>query len=81
MPSRIVFNVRAFAQIRTSDGVVDHIANIAEEIAEAAGEGFVAEHRENPSSRARSSVLAVTREAQERNARDNVLITTLARFK
>ena len=81
MPARIIFNVKAFAVIRSSQGAQDHIAKIAEGVADAAGPGFVVEHRQDPRSRARSAVIAATPEAQAAAARDQVLITALARFR
>lgn len=81
MPSRIVFNVKAFAQIRTEQAVQDHIAKIAEEVAADAGDGYVAQHREDPKSRARSSVIAASPEAQADNARNNTLIVALGRHR
>lgn len=75
--ARIVYNVRGFRELRTAPETKALCADIADRVAEAAGEGFVAVDREQPRNRARSAVVAATPEAVARNSRENTLLKAL----
>lgn len=74
---RIEWRRAAFRELRTHEAVQRDIAERAQRVAEAAGEGFEARTTENPRNRARAAVVAVTARAEVIAARDNVLIRAL----
>ncbi|QFQ29711.2 hypothetical protein EEW87_004255 [Janibacter melonis] len=75
--ARVVHHSRAYSELLTSPAVQALVHGHAERVAEAAGDGHVARQTENPHTRARSAVIAVTRDAREANSRSNAMIRAL----
>lgn len=74
MAVKVKLNIAGFRQLRNE--VVGDLADRAGRIAEACGDGYVAES-ETGRNRARAAVIAATPEAQLDNARRNTLINNL----
>lgn len=75
--ARIVFNRKAFQQLRTLDSVQKDLIERAERIAAAAGEGHVVGEPQPPRNRARAAVIASTAQARAENARNSTLLRAL----
>jgi hypothetical protein len=74
---RIKLNNKAFRDLRTSDAVQADLAERAQRIADAAGDGYEVGDGEVARNRARASVVAVTEQARADNARNNTLLRAL----
>lgn len=76
---RLVWNQNALTSLRTSKVVADDLSKRAEKIANAAGDGFVANdprysgNQGGKAPRFRTSVATATDKAREDQAKDNVL--------
>ncbi len=75
---RIKYNLRAFEQLRRDPAVVRLLGRSAEAIADACGEGYVADTGQGKT-RARGSVITATAEAQADNAANQTLARNLDR--
>lgn len=70
---RIVWNRRAFREVRRLESVKQELHNYAKKGANAAGDGFVARASDRPT-RARAAVIAATIRARRADARDHILL-------
>ena len=74
--ARIVWNLTGFEALRRSPGVAADLRRRADAIAEACGDGFVAESGQGRT-RARAAVIAASGRARRVNARDNTILRNL----
>ena len=74
--ARIVWNLTGFEALRRSPGVAADLRRRADAIAEACGDGFVAESGQGRT-RARAGVIAASGRARRVNARDNTILRNL----
>lgn len=74
--ARIVWNLTGFEALRRSPGVAADLRRRADAIAEACGDGFVAESGQGRT-RARAEVIAASGRARRVNARDNTILRNL----
>lgn len=70
---RIVWNRRAFREVRRLESVKQELYNYAKKGANAAGDGFVSRASDRPT-RARAAVIAATIRARRADARDHILM-------
>ncbi len=77
MATRIVFNRKAFRELRTLPSVQDDLIERAKRIADAAGDGYVVGEPDPPRNRARAAVIASTHQARDDAARNGTLSRSL----
>lgn len=70
---RIVWNRRAWREIRRMEGLKQQLYDYAKVGANAGGDGFIARASDRPT-RARAAVIAATFQARRTNARDHTLM-------
>ena len=77
---KIKWKPGVFAEIRTMPAVMSMVDGMADDIARAAGEGFESSPATKTGGkvRGRAAVITVTNRARKRNARDQVLLKSLA---
>lgn len=74
---RLVFNMRAFRDLRCLPSVQDDMFERAQRIASASGPGYAAVRTFNPRNRARAAALTRSYAARRDNARNHTLIANL----
>lgn len=73
---RIKWRVAGFRELRTHPNVTADLAQRAERVAAACGDGFVARHTQGRN-RSRAAVITATGQAIRRNAADNTILRNL----
>lgn len=77
MSLRVKHHAKAYRAVLVSQAAQDAVGDMAERIAQACGEGYVAEATLNPRKRARAAVITVTNQAKADNSRRNTILKNL----
>lgn len=75
--SRLKLNNKGFRELRTNPKVGADLLRRAQDIADAAGDGYEAVQNPNPRNRYRAAVVPVTADAAIDNARHNTLLRAM----
>ena len=75
--ARVVHHRKAYQRLLTSPAMQQAVMEQAERIAEACGDGYVAELTDNPRNRARAAVITATGDAMRDNSANNPILHNL----